>query len=1082
MGSRQDFFDSYPGPMWIYDLETLRFLDVNAMAITELGYGRDEFLAMTIADLRLPEDIPPLLEAVKQVTSGFYNRGVSRLRTKPGGILEAEICWLTIDYNGRRAALASVRDVTYQRELEREKTRLLERERSLRKTAEDAARHFQSLFEAAPGLYIVLSPDRYDIVAVSNDFLRSTMTRREDIKGRCVFDVFPEDPKDPGGGAIQAMRDSLERVKATGMTDVPDILRHPIPLPASLGGGFEERYWSPVNTPVKGPDGCIAFIICRVEDVTDFLRTNTETTPLKEIEDRRTHLALDIMLRYQELKEANRRLQEQDANLRTAQRLLRLGLWKMNMREGQLQWSENVYEIYGVTPETFDGSFSAYVALVHPDDRDAMERNYQSFVESSAPHFDFEHRILQPGGRVVQVRGVGERLYTPKGPVLNGVVQDITAQAKAEERLNAMTTLLRIAGKAARLGGWRLTQADGLVEFSPVAAEIHDLPAGQPYPLETIIGFYVPEHQPRIHALLSECLHRGTPYDETFQVTTARGIRRWVRMVGEAERDRAGTIVAMRGGVQDVSELMAVRKQSEGLSLHLLDTLETMRISEERLRLLAKATNDVIWDWDLVKDRIWWNENIQHQFGHGFGMQETDSQTWTENIHPEDRDRIIADVTQAIDGDVRNWKGEYRFLHANGRVATVVDRGFVIRDAYGKALRMVGSMIDITERLELDDRLRLSQKLEAVCQLTGGIAHDFNNLLTVILGNAELLRDRLGDNKPLYGLADISVTAAKRGAELTSHLLAFARRQALEPQRVSINRLIEKMSGLLRRTLAENITITPRLQQDLWVVEVDPGQLEVALLNLAINARDAMPDGGCLSIETGNVEIDAAYAALNQEVEAGAYVVVSVSDTGSGMPQEVVEKAFEPFFTTKGVGKGNGLGLSMVYGFVKQSGGHIKIYSELGQGTTLRLYFPRVIQAEQPVRTPSEPLRITGGQERILVVEDDAMVRAHLVGQLEDLGYQVVAAEAGQPALDILNSGEDFDLLFTDIIMPGGMNGRQLAEAAVQLRPGLKVLFTSGYTETAIVHQGRLDPGVHLLSKPYRRKDLAAKVREVLEG
>jgi signal transduction histidine kinase len=387
---------------------------------------------------------------------------------------------------------------------------------------------------------------------------------------------------------------------------------------------------------------------------------------------------------------------------------------------------------------------------------------------------------------------------------------------------------------------------------------------------------------------------------------------------------------------------------------------------------------------------------------------------------------------------------------------------------------------DVTEKRELEARLRQAQRLEAVGQLTGGVAHDFNNLLTVIIGNAELLGDRLADNPALVGLAQMTLTAAERGAELTQRLLAFARKQTLEPRAVDVNALLTGMNALLRRSLGEHVEIELARNADIWNAFVDAAQLESAVLNLAINARDAMPAGGRLTIEASNATLDGSYARDHDEVGAGDYVMIAISDTGSGMPPGVVARAFEPFFTTKDVGKGSGLGLSMVHGFVKQSGGHVKIYSEEGHGTTIKLYLPKA-ERDERAAAPTRPELAEGGSEHVLLVEDDDQVREHVASQLAQLGYQVVAVTHGAAALDAMAS-QGFDLLFTDVVMPGGMSGRQLAEEARKRQPGLRILFTSGYTENAIVHHGRLDPGVHLLNKPYRRSDLAVKVRQALRA
>ncbi len=387
------------------------------------------------------------------------------------------------------------------------------------------------------------------------------------------------------------------------------------------------------------------------------------------------------------------------------------------------------------------------------------------------------------------------------------------------------------------------------------------------------------------------------------------------------------------------------------------------------------------------------------------------------------------------------------------------------------------------QRASIDDlnvKLRQSQKMEAVGQLTGGVAHDFNNLLTVIIGNSELVADGVKDRPALRKMVETTVKAAERGAELTSRLLAFSRRQALDPKPSDVNRQIAGMDSMLRRTLGEHIEIEMVGGGGLWKALVDPGQLENAILNLCLNARDAMPKGGRLTIETANARLDSAYAASQSEVEPGQYVMIAVSDTGAGMDAATLERAFEPFFTTKDVGKGSGLGLSMVYGFVKQSRGHVRIYSEPGHGTTVKLYLPRADSDEAAGAEAASTVDAPRGSGRILLVEDDELVRENAAEQLRSLGYDVVAAGSGREALAVLENGEAFDLLFTDVVMPGGMNGRELAERALLLRPGLPVLYTSGYTENAIVHHGRLDRGVDLLAKPYRRQDLAAKVSAVL--
>jgi signal transduction histidine kinase/DNA-binding response OmpR family regulator len=401
--------------------------------------------------------------------------------------------------------------------------------------------------------------------------------------------------------------------------------------------------------------------------------------------------------------------------------------------------------------------------------------------------------------------------------------------------------------------------------------------------------------------------------------------------------------------------------------------------------------------------------------------------------------------------------------------APLADEGFLV------------GVLDVTARTKAENMVRQSQKMEAIGHLTGGVAHDFNNLLQIISANLDLTAasDEIKANPPLARRVENAMIAVSRGSRLISQMLAFARRQALEPRSVNLGRAIGDMTDLLRRTLGENIEVEAVIAGGLWNTLADPNQFETTLLNLAINARDAMGGGGKLTLEAANAYLDDAYAANHEEVVPGQYVMLAVSDTGSGMAPDVIGQVFEPFFTTKPEGKGTGLGLAQAYGFVKQSGGHIKIYSEVGEGTTVKLYLPRTRQVEE-VAAPVSAKPVQGGNERILVVEDDEDVREAAAEMLRELGYQVLAAENAQAALRQLSEGADPQLLFTDVVMPGPIPTREFTRQVQQLRPGIRILYTSGYTQNAIVHNGRLDDDAYLLSKPYRRDELARKIRGVL--
>jgi len=461
---------------------------------------------------------------------------------------------------------------------------------------------------------------------------------------------------------------------------------------------------------------------------------------------------------------------------------------------------------------------------------------------------------------------------------------------------------------------------------------------------------------------------------------------------------------------------------------------------------------------------------------------------------------LYASYPRLVAGAMQHWTralaGESFSVitEVGDRARTWMEIGFdVLKDANGRTIGAFSLADDISERrpndqrlAEAEEQLRQSQKMEAVGQLTGGVAHDFNNLLTVVMGNLDMARRALprGDTERAERLLGNALQGAERAATLTNRLLAFSRRQPLDPKPTDVGRLLTGMSDLLTRSLGETVRIETVVSADLWRVDIDPPQLENAVLNLAINARDAMAGMGRLTIEAANTSIDESRSARYQDVPAGEYVVVCVSDTGTGMPPEVIAKAFDPFFTTKEVGKGTGLGLSQVYGFVKQSGGHVKIYSELAEGTTVKLYLPRLDSPGETLDGIERAVAPSDSRgETILVVEDNDDVRALTVAALVELGYRVLEAADGETALGFIerNYAVPINLLLTDVVMPE-MSGRQLADEACARLPGLPVLFTTGYARNAIDHGGRLDAGVELLSKPFTQATLATKLRAVLDS
>ena len=479
---------------------------------------------------------------------------------------------------------------------------------------------------------------------------------------------------------------------------------------------------------------------------------------------------------------------------------------------------------------------------------------------------------------------------------------------------------------------------------------------------------------------------------------------------------------------------------------------------------------------------------------------ETATYGFDELLHKDDRGQFLNGLRQLLSGETSHFNLDLRFVGQGDKVVHGSTSVALVKNEKGGTEQLVIQIVDVTDRKTINDRLQRAQKMEAVGQLTGGLAHDFNNLLTIIIGNLQLLDGKITtDEKSAKRLVEAQ-DAATKGADLTRQLLAFARKQELEPKDTSVNDMVRGMESLVSRTIGENIELKMETMRGDPRSLIDPSQLESAILNLAINARDAMPNGGKLTIETQSAYLDRFYAEKNPDVVPGHYVLVAVSDSGTGMAPELLEKVFQPFFTTKAAGKGSGLGLSMVYGFIKQSGGHIQVYSEVGHGTSIKMYLPRrtrpgevEVETLVPTATSSAPVSaivaasievapVARRRPKILVVEDQEAVRAVACGFLEDFGYEIVEAGDGFEALSKLQEHEDVDLMFSDVVMPGGMNGFDLAQAAQSMKPELKVVHTSGYPKGAMVHQDepRFREGF-IIMKPYRREDLQKIIKDALE-
>jgi PAS domain S-box-containing protein len=593
---------------------------------------------------------------------------------------------------------------------------------------------------------------------------------------------------------------------------------------------------------------------------------------------------------------------------------------------------------------------------------------------------------------------------------------------------------------------------------------------------EVLGGLFFGHSRPRVFTDRAQHIVTGLAAQAAVAIDNAR--------LHQATQQEIGFRRRAEEELQRVNQTLEQRAEERA---HQLATSQTkLEDTERRFRLLVESVTDyAIYMLDSQGQVVNWNAGAQRI--KGYAREDIIGRHFSTFYTADDRVAEIPAKALAIARSTGKYEAEGWRVRKDGSTfwAGVVINAIKSQD--GELIGFAKITRDLTERRAADERARQAQKMESIGQLTGGVAHDFNNLLTIIIGNLETLQRNLNATQlaPVELLkrsADNAMRGSRRAESLTQRLLAFSRQTPLAPKPIDIGHLVGGLSDLLRRTLGERVTVETVLAGGLWRASVDPNQLEVAIINLAVNARDAMPEGGKLTIETANVYLDDNYAANQVEVAPGQYVMIAITDSGVGMPPEVLAKAFDPFFTTKDVGHGTGLGLSQVYGFAKQSGGHVKIYSELGDGTTIKLYFLRVHAAASDRESDAVPAVARGfATETILVVEDDPDVRSYGCDSLRDLGYDVIEAKDGHAALRVLDSNAQVKVLFTDVGLPGGMNGRQLADEARRRRPQLKVLFTTGYARNAIVHDGRLDPGVELITKPYTQAALSTKLRDIID-
>jgi PAS domain S-box-containing protein len=820
-------------------------------------------------------------------------------------------------------------------------------------------------------------------------------------------------------------------------------------LPTTHHGKLRQHFWTYGYSPIDD-DGRIGGILVVCRDVT---REQRATVALRE----------------------------REAELARVQQIGRIGGLEVDLTTGfRNRRSPEYLLIHGLPPEAVNETHEDWVRRIHPDDRETTEKKFRDAVASKVREYTVQYRITRPNDgemRWISVRSTIERDENGRAIRLVGAHTDITEQVEAERALRQSEEEFRTLAEAVPHHVWT-ARPDGLLNwFNP---RVYEYAGSSPGELdgEKWGKIVHPDDIPGAVAAWTKAIGSGDAYEVEFRLRRADGAYRWFLARAVPARDERGNIIRWIGTNTDVHDQKLIAGELAQLNATLAERVEEKTRERDRI---WNVSQDLL----LVADRngIWQTVNPAWTRTLGWSEVELLNRTsqWLE--HPDDGGVTRAHVQKLAASDT-TVRFESRFRHKDGSYRWLSWTGVSDEDRIYAVARDVTAEKAATDRLKAtEEALRQSQKMEAVGQLTGGIAHDFNNLLTGIVGSLDLMQTRLdqGRTENVARYINAAMTSANRAAALTHRLLAFARRQPLIPKSVDANQLVVSLEDLLRRTIGETIDLDIFASAGLWCTLCDPNQLESALLNLAINARDAMPNGGKLTITTANARIDG-IDADTPALLPGDYIRIDVSDTGAGMSPEVAARAFDPFFTTKPIGQGTGLGLSMIYGFARQSNGHVLIDSKLGAGTSVKLYLPRHhgdAAMERVASAVADEVAATG--ETVLVVEDEPVVRGVIMEMLQDQGYRALEAIDGPSGLRILRLNERIDLLVTDVGLPG-MNGRQLADQARETRPGLKILFITGYAENVAIADGFLQPGMEMITKPFDLDNLSRRIRDMVSS
>ncbi len=781
-------------------------------------------------------------------------------------------------------------------------------------------------------------------------------------------------------------------------------------------------------------------------------------------------VALLVNIRRRKIAEAI--LVKSEDQLLEAHEIACMGLWELDLTTNHLMWSNGIFTLFEVNREAFSPSYEAFIDFIHPDDRTLVDQAYKKSVENRTP-YRIEHRLLMNDGRVKWVSEIGRTEYDNNGnPIRSvGTVQEITERKQAEEELRKSETRFRTLVQTIPDLIW-LKDKDGVylscnkIFERMFGAREENIVGKTDYDFvdRKLADFFRTYDQKAIAA--------GKPSSNEEWVTFSDdGQRALLETIKTPMYDDKGTLIGVLGIGRDITE----RKRNEEALQHYAFLMKEM----------GKAAKIGGWEFDTATGKGTWTEEVAliHEVD---PKEDTNVETAINFYTDESREKITKAIRDAIESgkpyilelELNTAKGNHKWVKTIGH--PIIENN--------KVIKVRGSFQDVTERKRAEkerEKLQLqltqAQKMEAVGQLAGGVAHDFNNMLGVILGYSELALEQTENNQSLQAdLKEIQM-AAQRSADLTRQLLAFARKQTVVPKIIDLNTTVESMLSMLRRLIGEDINLVWLPGQKPGLIKIDPSQIDQILANLCVNARDAISDNGKVTVETGNVDIDENYQTKHAYFQPGKYVLLAVSDNGCGMNEETKEKLFEPFFTTKELGKGTGLGLASVYGVVKQNNGYIDVYSELGLGTTFKIYLPQHETDEGQLRTRDIVEPAVRGNETILLVEDEPAILKMTSKMLEQLGYKVLKTNIPTEAIDLARAhAGEIKLLMTDVVMPG-INGRVLAKSILPINPGLKCLFMSGYTSDVIAHHGILDDGVFFIQKPFNRQDLAAKIREALK-